>query len=242
MPLNPFRREFNDLMSRMTLKEKVGQLNLPCVYVEELGRTIPAKMEACRKFTAGTHTQEIGPACGFFTLANEILHKGARQQAEYFNELQRIALTQTRLKIPVMEDEEATHGAMLSGGTVFPEGLALGGSFDLELVRAIYAVAAAEARAVGIHALSTLVLEPDRDPRMGRNEECYSEDAYLVSRIAEAIAHGTQGDNLAADNAVVAVFTDFPGQSEPASGLERARWKCRNAACEKSFFRPGWQA
>ena len=136
-------------MSRMTLKEKVGQLNLPCVYVDELGKDIPSKMEACKKFTAGTYTQEIGPACGFFTLANEILHEGARQQAEYFNELQKIALTQTRLKIPVMEDEEGTHGAMFPGGTVFPEGLAVGSSFDMDLVKAIYAAAAAEARAVG---------------------------------------------------------------------------------------------
>ncbi len=123
-PKRPIGERVDDLMSRMTLKEKVGQLNLPCVYVDQLGRDISSKMEACKKFAAGTFMQEIGPACGFFTLANEILHEGARQQAEYFNELQRIALTQTRLKIPVMEDEEGTHGAMFPGGTVFPEGLA----------------------------------------------------------------------------------------------------------------------
>ena len=96
----PVEERVDDLMSRMTLKEKIGQLNLPCVYVDDLGKDIPSKQAACRKFTAGTYTQDIGPACGFFTLANEILHEGARQQAEYFNELQKIALTQTRLKIP----------------------------------------------------------------------------------------------------------------------------------------------
>ncbi len=74
-PKRPIEERIDDLMSRMTLKEKVGQLNLPCVYVEQLGRDIPAKMEACRKFTAGTYTQEIGPACGFFTLADEILQR-----------------------------------------------------------------------------------------------------------------------------------------------------------------------
>src|SRR5665213_1599623 len=153
-PHRSIEARVDDLVSRMTLKEKIGQLNLPCVYVDDLGKDIPAKMEACKKFTAGTYTQKIGPACGFFTLANEILHDGARQQAEYFNELQKIAVTQTRLKIPVMEDEEGTHGAMLSGGTVFPEGLAIGSSFDMDLVNAIYPAAAAEARAVGIHMLS----------------------------------------------------------------------------------------
>ena len=75
----PIERRVDDLISRMTLKEKVGQLNLPCVYVDQLGKTIPAKMEACKRFAAGTYTQEIGPGCGFFTLADTILHQGARQ-------------------------------------------------------------------------------------------------------------------------------------------------------------------
>ena len=218
----PVEERIDDLMSRMTLKEKIGQLNLPCVYVDELGTTIPAKREACKRFTAGTYTQEIGPACGFFTLADEVLHDGdARHAAEYFNELQKIALTQTRLKIPVLEDEEGTHGAMYPGATIFPEGLALGSSFDLDLVKAVYAAAAAEARAVGIHMLSTLVMELDRDPRMGRNEEAYTEDPYLYMRIGEAIVHATQGTNLADPDKVIAVLTDFPTQSSPASGLER---------------------
>src|SRR5271157_2536471 len=187
----------DDLMSRMTLKEKVGQLNLPCVYVDELGKDIPSKREACKRFTAGTYTQEIGPACGFFTLADEILRDGnPRHAAEYFNELQKIALTQTRLKIPVLQDEEGTHGAMYAGATIFPEGLALGSSFDLDLMKAVYAAAAAESRAVGIHMLSTLVMELDRDPRLGRNSEAYTEDPYLDMRFGEAIVHGAQGVNI----------------------------------------------
>jgi beta-glucosidase len=222
----------------MTLKEKVGQLNLPCVYVRELGTDIPAKTEACKKFAAGTYTQEIGPACGFFTLANEILRQGARQQAEYFNELQKIALTQTRLKIPVMEDEEGTHGAMFPGGTVFPEGLAVGSSFDMDLVKAIYAAAAAEARAVGIHMLSTLVMEVDRDPRMGRNEEAYTEDPYLYMRIGETMVRATQGSDISAPDKVIAVLTDFPTQSEPASGLERGAIEVSDRSLRENFMAP----
>lgn len=240
-PKRPVEERIDDLMSRMTLKEKVGQLNLPCVYVNELGRDIPSKMEACRRFAAGTYTKEIGPGCGFFTLANEILHKGTRQQAEYFNELQKIALTQTRLKIPVLEDEEGTHGAMFPGGTIFPEGLAIGSTFDLDLVKSVYAAAAAEARAVGIHMLSTLVLELDRDPRMGRNEEAYTEDPYLYARIAESIVKGTQGTNIAAADKVIAVLTDFPTQSEPASGLERGAIELSERALRENFLLP-WTA
>lgn len=237
----PIAVRVDDLMHRMTLKEKVGQLNLPCVYVNELGRDIPSKLVACRRFAAGTYTQEIGPGCGFFTLANEILHDGTRQQAEYFNELQKIALTQTRLKIPLLEDEEGTHGTMMPGATVFPEGLAIGSSFDLDLVKSVYAAAAAEARAVGIHMLSTLVVELDRDPRMGRNEEAYTEDPYLYSRIAETIVRATQGNNIAAPDKVVAVLTDFPTQSEPASGLERGAIELSERSIRENFLLP-WAA
>jgi beta-glucosidase-like glycosyl hydrolase len=240
-PKQPIERRVDDLLSRMTLKEKVGQLNLPCVYVNQLGKTIPEKMIACRRFAAGTYTSEIGPGCGFFTLANTILHKGVKQQVEYFNELQKIALTQTRLKIPLLEDEEGTHGSMFPGATVFPEGLAIGSTFDMPMVRSIYAVAAQEARAVGIHILSTLVLELDRDPRMGRNEEAYTEDPYLYSRIAENIVRGAQGSNINAPDKTIALMTDFPTQSEPASGLERGAIELSERALRENFL-PPWIA
>jgi beta-glucosidase len=231
-------KRIDDLLHRMTLKEKVGQLNLPCVYVSALGKDIPLKLAACKRFAAGTYTQEIGPACGFFTLANEILHDGVRQQAEYFNELQRIALTQTRLKIPLLEDEEGTHGAMFPGATIFPEGLSIGSTFDLDLVKSIYAAAAAEARAVGIHMLSTLVMELDRDPRMGRNEEAYTEDPYLYSRLATSIVQGTQGSKIAASDKTIAVLTDFPTQNEPAGGLERGAVELSERSLRENFMLP----
>jgi len=240
-PKQPVERRVDDLLSRMTLKEKVGQLNLPCVYVDELGKTIGEKMEACRKFAAGTYTREIGPGCGFFTLANTILRQGTRQQVEYFNELQRIALTQTRLRIPLLEDEEGTHGGMFPGATVFPEGLAIGSTFDMPLVESIYAAAAEEARSVGIHILSTLVLELDRDPRMGRNDEAYTEDPYLFSRIAEAIVRGAQGSNIDAPDKVIALMTDFPTQSEPVSGLERGAIELSERVLREDFL-PPWTA
>ena len=240
-PQQPIAVRVTDLLGRMTLKEKVGQLNLPCVYVDQLGKTVPEKMNACRRFAAGTHTSEIGPGCGFFTLADTILHEGPKQQAEYFNELQKIALTQTRLKIPLLQDEEGTHGAMFSGATVFPEGLAIGSTFDVPLVKSIYAAAAQEARSVGIHVLSTLVLELDRDPRMGRNQEAYTEDPYLYSRIAESIVQGAQGADIAAPDKVIALMTDFPTQSEPVSGLERGAIELSERSLRENFL-PPWTA
>jgi len=240
-PRQPIERRVDDLVSRMTLKEKVGQLNLPCVYVDDLGKSVPEKLEACKRFAAGTQTSEIGPGAGFFTLADTILHQGTEQQVEYFNQLQKIALTQTRLKIPLLEDEEGTHGGMFSGATVFPEGLAIGSSFDMPLVESIYAATARESRAVGIHVLSTLVLELDRDPRMGRNEEGYTEDPYLGSRIAEAIVRGAQGPNISAPDRAVALMTDFPTQSEPMSGLERGAINLSERVLREDVL-PPWTA
>src|SRR5215472_788063 len=240
-PRRTIDQRVDDLISRMSLKEKVGQLNLPCVYVDQLGRTIPEKMNACKKFAAGTYTDEIGPGSGFFTLADTILHEGVEQQVAYFNELQKIALTQTRLKIPLLEDEEGTHGGMFAGATVFPEGLAIGSSFDMPLVESIYSAAAQEARAVGIHVLSTLVLELDRDPRMGRNEEAYTEDPHLGSRVAEAIVRGAQGPNIDAPDRVVALMTDFPTQSEPFAGLERGAITLTERVLRRDVL-PPWTA
>lgn len=237
----PIEARVDDLMRRMTLKEKVGQLNLPCAYVDELGKTSPEKMEAARKFAAGTYTTEIGPGSGFFTLAGTIKLNNLSQQVAFLNELQKIALTQTRLKIPLLEDEEGTHGAMFPGATVFPEGLSIGSTFDMPLVNAIYAASAQEARSVGIHILSTLVLETDRDPRMGRNMEAYTEDPYLYSRIATNIVRGAQGTNLDAPDKVVALMTDFPTQSEPASGMERGAIELSERSIRENFL-PPWIA
>lgn len=237
----PISARVDDLMQRMTLKEKIGQLNLPCGYVDQLGKTIPEKMEGARKFAAGTYTTEIGPGSGFFTLANTIKLNNIPQQVDYFNELQKIAVTQTRLKIPLLEDEEGTHGAMFPGATVFPEGLAVGSTFDMPLVKEIYAAVAQEARSTGIHILSTLVLETDRDPRMGRNMEAYTEDPYLYSRIAENIVRGAQGSDISAPDKVVALMTDFPTQSEPVSGMERGAIELSERYIRENFL-PPWIA
>ena len=110
---------------------------------------------------------------------------------------------------------------MCSGGTIFPEGPAIGSTWNMDLIEQIYAAAAQEARAVGIHQMFTLVVEPIRDPRLGRNEEAYSEDPYLCSRIAEAIVRGDQGNDVSAPDKVVAGLCHYPGQSQPVSGLER---------------------
>ncbi len=234
-------RRVEDLLSRMTLKEKVGQMNMPCVYEDALGPDIPGKREALRRFTLGTYTDEIGPGGGFFTAANEVMRDGPRDQAQFYNELQKIAVEKTRLKIPLLQTEEGTHGVMCSGHTIFPEGPGIGSTWNPELIREIYATAAREARSVGIHQLFTLVVEPNRDPRLGRNEEGYAEDPYLCARIAESIVRGAQGDDVSAGDKVVAGLCHYPGQSQPVSGFEKGAMEISERMLREVFL-PPWVA
>lgn len=240
-PLYSTKERVDDLISRMTLEEKIGQMNMPCVYVSELGSGIPAKTEACRKLAEGKFADYLGPIGGFFTLANTILHEGTLQQANYFNELQKIAIERTRLGIPLLQTEEGTHGLMCTGGTIFPEGLALGSTWNPDLIRKVYTIAAREARAVGIHQLFTLVIEPNRDPRLGRNQEGYSEDPYFCSRMAEIIVNAVQGKDISAGDKTVAGLCHYPGQSEPVSGLERGAMEISERKLREVFL-PSWVA
>jgi beta-glucosidase len=240
-PTLPIEVRIDDLLGRMTLEEKLGQMNMPCVYEPRLGRDVEGKMEACRRFAEGTYEPGLGPGGGFFTLPNTILHQGPRQQAEFLNELQRIAREKTRLGIPLLMTEEGTHGLMCSGATIFPEGPTLGSTWDLDLLSEVYAVAAREARAIGVHQLFTLVVEPVRDPRLGRNQEAYSEDPWLSARIAETIVKAVQGTDVSARDKGVAGLCHYPGQSQPASGLERGAMEISERRLREVFL-PPWEA
>ncbi len=101
-----------------------------------------------------------------------------------------MAIKESRLGIPLLLIEEGTHGVIFPGATIYPEGPALGSTWNMDLVGEIYSQSAHEARAVGTHVLNTIVIEPIRDPRLGRNEEAYTEDPYLSSCIAGAIVKG----------------------------------------------------
>ncbi len=247
----------DDLLNSMTLKEKVGQINMPCAYQKGIGWGLEARgqgvhgtlslevrkkqMEGALQFARGTHNDVIGPGGGFFTLPDRLIYEGPRQQAELLNELQRVALEDTRLGIPLLQNEEGTHGLMCAGGTIFPEGNALGGTFNMDLIERIYAAAAEEARAIGVHQLFTLVIEPNRDPRHGRNIEGYSEDPFLCSRIAEAITRGAQGSDIAAPDKVVAGLCHYPGQTEGLYGINRGSLDISEYTLRRVFL-PPWEA
>jgi len=239
-PEQPVEKRVEDLLSRMTLEEKVGQINWPCVYMNGFGEDIPAKREGVRKFVTGDLVG-IGPGGGFFTLANEISRESTRQQAETFNSLQKLALDSTRLGIPLMQVEEGTHGYMAPGATIFPEGLGLGATWNIDMVEDVYSTAAKEARAAGVHQLFTLVIEPNRDPRHGRNQQTYSEDPFLCSHIAEAIVRGAQGKDISERDKVIAGLCHYPGQTQGLNGINRGTMDISDRTLREIFL-PPWEA
>ena len=234
----PIDKRVEDLLSRMTLEEKLGQLNMP--YHALMAEGLPAKIEALKKFAEGKLIANIGPAGGFWA-PTLMFRGGPRPQAEFLNQLQKIAVENNRLKIPLLFMEEGTHGVLTPGSTVFPEGLAIGSTWNPELVKQIYSVVGKEGRTRGVHFLGTLVVEPNRDPRLGRNEEGYSEDPYLCSRIAESIVKGMQGDDLTSHEKAIALLCHFPGQGEPVSGLERGAMEISERKLREVFL-PSWVA
>ncbi|MBE0652350.1 MAG: glycoside hydrolase family 3 C-terminal domain-containing protein, partial [Bacteroidales bacterium] len=237
-PLFSIDQRVEDLLSRMTLEEKLGQLNSPCPGLME--KELPSQINACLKFAEGKYVPNIGPAGGIWAPTG-LYREGPRPQAEFLNQLQKIAVEKTRLKIPLLFFEEGTHGLLTPGATVFPEGLAIGSTWDMDLVQQIYSVAAKEGRSRGVHFLGTLVIEPNRDPRLGRNEEGYSEDPYLCSQIAEAIVAGMQGEDISADDKAISLLCHFPGQSQPVSGMERGAMEITERTLREVFL-PPWVA
>ena len=185
----------------------------------------------------------MGPAAAFSRSRTTILHEGTRQQAEFLNRLQQIALEKTRLGIPLLETEEGTHGLMAPGSNDLSRGaLAQGSTWNIDLIGRVYAAVAKEARAIGVHQNFTLVIEPIRDPRLGRNEEAFSEDPFLCSRIARDYrpldaGHRSLRRTITWYRACVII----PGQSQPASGLERGAMEISERRM-RDVFLPSWQA
>jgi beta-glucosidase len=191
-----------DLLARMTLEEKVGQMTLL-----EKGSVTPA--EATRLALGGVLSGGGGYPTGDNSVSGWAAMVGAYQDA---------ALA-TRLGIPLLYGVDAVHGhANLAGAVVFPHNVGLGAAGDAELVEAIARVTAREMIATGIYWNYAPVLAVPRDVRWGRTYEGYGEDPALVTRLATAALRGLQGDDLAAPDTVLATPKHFVGDGATAFG------------------------
>ena len=178
-PKLPIEQRIADLLSRMTLEEKVAQMGSAwenpafrnvqkTFFVDENGTFLPGEAAIVLKDGIG---QISRPGEG----------RNARAMAEYTNTVQKWVRDNTRLGIPVLFHVECLHGFVAPGATSYPQAIALASTWDPALVHDVFTAVAAEARAAGAQQCLAPVLDLARDPRWGRTEETYGEDPYLVS-------------------------------------------------------------
>jgi beta-glucosidase len=213
-PRLPIERRIDDLLGRMTLEEKVGQML--CLW------------QGKRAITDGEGRFDPARAPEWFRIGIGRIERpgeghGARTEAEFTNAIQRWVKEHTRLGIPVLFHEEALHGLEAEQATSFPQAIALASTWNPELVERVFAAAAAEARARGVQQVLAPVVDVARDPRWGRIEETYGEDPYLAARMGVAAVRGFQGtETLIGPAHVLATLKHMTGHGQPESGTNVA--------------------
>jgi len=180
----PVEKRVEDLLSRMTLEEKVAQLNSISI------RDSAASQEG---FVVMDQSILERLKHGIGQIENTFDPRPPRKSVEQVNQMQQHLIDITRLKIPALIGSECLHGHAGYNSTVFPTPLAMASSWNPELVNQAFEVIGTESRVRGSHEAHTPVLDLGRDPRWGRIEETYGEDTYLVTQMAIAAVSGLQG-------------------------------------------------
>ncbi|MFZ0630413.1 MAG: glycoside hydrolase family 3 N-terminal domain-containing protein [Acidobacteriaceae bacterium] len=233
-PSLPSARRVKDLISRMTLEEKAAQML--CVWQEKAQKLVNEKGEfddakAKKAFRDRRGLGQVGRP------SDAGGGRNARQMAELTNAIQKFFLENSRLGIPVIFHEECLHGHAAPDGTSFPQPIALGASFNPDLVEQLFTMTALEARLRGAHHALTPVVDVAREPRWGRVEETYGEDPYLVSRLGIAAVRGFQGDrNFRDKRHVLATLKHFVGHGQPESGMNCAPANVSERVLRETFL------
>ncbi len=206
----PIERRITDLLSRMTLEEKVAQMM--CLWDQKKLIT-----DSAGRFNAARAPRWFRVGIGRIERPQD--GHDARGEAEFVNAIQRWVRDSTRLGIPVLFNEEALHGLEAAGATSFPQAIALASTWNPNLVQRVFTATAAEARARGVHQVLAPVVDIAREPRWGRFEETYGEDPYLVARMGVAAVRGFQGtDATIGPGHVFATLKHMTGHGQPESG------------------------
>ncbi len=213
----PVEQRVADLLSRMTLEEKIAQLEGAWenkqffhdpqeLFVDEKGQFLPERAAALMKNGLGE-------------ISRPSENRDPRAMADYTNTVQKWLRDNTRLSIPVIFHDECLHGHVAPKATSYPQAIALASTWDPSLLHEVFTATAAEARARGVQQCLAPVLDLARDPRWGRTEETYGEDPYLVSRLGVAAITGYQGTGPGIDKAhVMATAKHFAVHGQPEGG------------------------
>lgn len=187
----------SQLMAKMTLQEKIGQLNLPTSGDIMTGQANSSNV---------AKSIEEGKVGGLFNI----------KSAKKIKEVQRIAIEKSRLKIPLLFGMDVIHGYE----TTFPIPIGLSCTWDMDLIKRSAQIAAQEASADGINWTFSPMVDIARDPRWGRVSEGSGEDVYLGSQIAKAMVQGYQGDDLSKNNTILSCVKHFALYGAPEAGRE----------------------
>ena len=219
----PVEERVDDLISRMSLKEKIGQLKARGLHLwkifSELFEGLPDDkrekvaswffkifeekdiLESVLTYYWKKYWKDVVIEKGKYSIGelSIVLRSfSPRESARLANKIQKFVREKTHLKIPVMIHEECLHGCMAKGSTIFPQSIALASSWDPDLMREVAVAIGKEARSRGIHQCLSPTINIARDPRCGRTEETYGEDPYLTSVMAVSFIEGIQSQGVVA--------------------------------------------
>jgi len=202
-PSLPIEKRVEDLLQRMTLAEKVAQMN----HLYNGDYVVDGKIDY-EKLKALTSNMSYGCIEGFVF--------NATKYTEVINELQRHMMGNTRLGIPVIPVAEGLHGLVQDGCTIFPQALALGSTFNAELINQMASFIGESAEAIGIKQVLAPDLDIARELRWGRVEETYGEDPYLNGLMGIAYINGIRKYDVACTP------KHFAAHNSPMGGLNLA--------------------
>lgn len=212
----PVEERVQDLLSRMTLEEKVGQLNmksLRALKMDKKGHITDSSLVAL------FNGESIGCLESPFIEHEKI--------AVFSEAADHYLRTKTRLGIPAIQIAECLHGHMALGATIFPQSIGLGSTWNPALIKEMAGVIAQEASLAGVDQALSPLFDIARDPRYGRVEECYGEDPYLVKELGVAFVKGMQGEpeesaKGIAPGKLAAMGKHFVAYSKPEAGINIA--------------------
>jgi beta-glucosidase len=217
-PNIPVEERVVDLISRMTIEEKLAQMI--CIWGEKKtilfdaqGHLNHDKLQNYLKFGIGQIARLSDTGNGL----------AANEMAKLSNTLQKYFVEDTRLGIPLIFHEECLHGLAAKEATSYPQPIGLASTFNPDLIQKIYSLIAEDTRSRGAHQALTPVVDVARDPRWGRVEETFGEDPYLVAQMGIAAVKGFQGDATFKDKKhVIATLKHFAAHGQPESGTNCA--------------------
>lgn len=217
----PIEKRVSDLLGRMTVEEKVGQLSklLGWDMYSKSGK----KVTISNKLRKAVKEQHIGLLWATLradpwtqkTLLNGL---SPVEAARATNAIQRYMVDSTRLGIPLLLSEEAPHGHMAIGATVFPTAIGQASTWSPQLIQDMASTIAMETYAVGGKNGYGPVLDLARDPRWSRTEETYGEDPYLIGQMGSAMIRGFQGEKLGERDKIIGTLKHFVAYAAPDGG------------------------